>query len=233
VTEQTKNGTATIAPKAADAPTKTADDVRHITIPHLDMGQARLHVVGITPFIMHKWSEKAAKQIEDKVTGKAKAYRGHIDPEQGWLDAAYVIPGKEDLPDWKPGKYFQPAAMYKHAFLYGVGQIDDVKTFPKTKATGWFFVDRGDPVLQFDSCELRFDMGRNPTQPIYRPMFSDWSTELDISYNANAITLEQVVALLDLGGFAGGIGEWRPSSPKNKSGSFGRFRVARVVTSDR
>ncbi len=224
MTAQTKNGTAAI--------TQPADDVRHITIPALNMGLARLQIIGITPFIMHKWSEKMAKQIEDKVTGKAKAQRSARDPEQEWKDAAYVIPGKESLPDWKPGKYCQPAAMYKHAFLYGVKQLDD-KTVPMTKATGWFFLDRGDPVLKFDSCELRFDIGRNPVQPIYRPQFNDWSAELDISYNANSITLEQVVSLLDLGGFSGGIGEWRPSSPKNKTGSFGRFRVDKVISSDR
>lgn len=205
------------------------DDIRHIQIPALNIGQAILHVVGISPIIMHKWSEKAANLLEANVTGKAKQQKAARDPDQDWRDAAYVIPGKENLPDWQPGKYFLPAAMFKHAFLYGVSQLGDVKTMPKTKATGWVYVDQ-DPVLQFDSCDLRRDIGRNPTQPVYRPQFNNWSADLQVGYNANAITLEQVVSLFDLGGFSGGIGEWRPSSPKNKSGSYGRFRIEKVVS---
>lgn len=205
------------------------DDVRHIAIPQLQISQAIMRVEGISPLIMHKWSEKAAKQLEDKVTGKAKAQRGNVDPEQAWRDAAYVIPGKENLPDWQPGKYYFPAEAFKAAYLYGVGQLDDVKAFPKTKATGWVYVD-DNPVLEFESVDLRRDIGRNPTQPIYRPQFNNWAVNLHIGFNSGSISLEQVVALFDLGGFSGGIGEWRPSSPKNKTGSYGRFRIAKVVS---
>jgi hypothetical protein len=208
---------------------QTDPDIRHLEIPQLNIGLATLHIGGITPLITHAWSAKAAKLIEDKVTGKAKAQRGVKDPEQEWRESAYIISGKEKLPDWQPGKYYLPSSMFKHAFIYGVGQLDDVKTMPKTKATGWVFLD-ADPVLAFDSCDLRMDITRNPTQPVYRPQFNNWSVDLDVGYNANAISLEQVVALFDLGGFSGGIGEWRPSSPKNKSGSYGRFRVTSATS---
>jgi hypothetical protein len=204
------------------------DDIRHMEIPKRDFRQATLKLVGVSPLITHPWSEKAAKALEDSQTGKAKQQKGARNPDEEWRAAAYVIPGKEALPEWQPGKYFFPAAAFKHAFLYGVGQLDDVKKFPKTKATGWIFID-DDPVLQFSSVSLRTDIGRNPTQPVYRPQFNEWSVDLRIGYNALSITIEQVAAIMDLGGFSGGVGEWRPSSPKNKSGSFGRFRVTEVT----
>lgn len=221
---------ATRTPPASPAAGSPDDepDIRSIEIPQLDVRQAILHVVGISPLIMHRWSEKAAKALEDAQTGKAKQQKAPRVPEEEFVAAAYIIAGKEEEPDWQPGKYYFPSTAFKHAFLYGVSQLGDVKTMPKTKATGWVYVD-ADPVLDFERVELRTDIGRNPTQPIYRPYFFNWSCDLQVGYNGRTISLEQVVSLFDLGGFSGGIGEWRPSSPKNKSGSFGRFRVERVT----
>jgi hypothetical protein len=56
----------------------------------------------------------------------------------------------------------------------------------------------------------------------YRPYFSGWSILLKITHNANVITQEQVVNLLNLAGFSVGIGDWRPE----KDGNAGRFHVA-------
>lgn len=178
--------------------------------------------------IQHRWSEKAAKQLEDSQTGRARAQRTARVPEEEGRAAAYVVPGRDDWDDGKPGKYCHPGTAFKHAFLYGVAQLNDVKAMPKTKATGWVFIDDDDPVLTFDRMEFRMDIGRKPTQPIYRPYFYGWGCDLAVGYNGRTITLEQVVALFDLGGFSGGIGEWRPSAPNNKSGSFGRFRITGV-----
>lgn len=222
----TTNGKTTTPKTVAKTTPKNEDasaDIREIAIPELEMRQAILSVVGISPLIQHKWSTKALKQLEDSQTGKARQQKTARVPEQEWHEAAYILPGHEDDPDWQPGKYFHPASAFKHAFLYGVGQLDD-KRIPRTKATGWLFVDH-DPPLTFASVTLRTDIGRNPTQPIYRPEFVDWGCELFVSFNARTITLEQVVAIMDLGLFMGGIGEWRPSAPKNKSGSYGRARV--------
>jgi hypothetical protein len=181
--------------------------------------------VGDSPLIMHRWSEKALRTLADSQTGKAKTPRQPKQPEQEALAASYVLPGHEDDPD-QPGKFYFPAPAFKHAFLYGVSQLDDVKQFPKTKATGWVFID-GDPILGFQEVVRREDVGRNPTQMLYRLQFNDWGCDLSVTYNSNAITLEQVAALFDLGG-VGGVGEWRPTSPKNKSGDFGRFHVGGV-----
>jgi hypothetical protein len=223
---KSENGATTAKPKVA----KEAPVITRMEIPQLEIKQAVLRVQGISPLIMHKWSEKAEEMLAGVVTGAPKAQRGNVVPEESWRDAAYVISGKEDMEDWKPGKYYFPAAAFKHAFLYGCAQIKDVKNFPKSQATGWVYIDN-DPVLEFESVDLRRDIGRKPVQPIYRPQFNNWGCELFIGYNARAISIEQIVSLFDLGGFSGGIGEWRPSSPINKSGSFGRFRIPSIVSS--
>lgn len=224
----TKNGPAVLnEPVVLVGVTEALPDVRALKIPQIEIGEAILTCRGMSPLITHKWSEKAVRQLVGSQTGRAKEQKAPKDPEQEWKDACYVAPGREDWEDGKPGKYCLPASAFKHAFLYGVGQLDDTKGMPKTKATGYVFV-ASDPIIDFESLSVREDITRNPTQVVYRPQFENWSCDLEINYNARTITLEQIVALFDLGGFAGGIGEWRPSAPKNKSGSFGRFRVSSV-----
>lgn len=220
--------TPTATPKTTNGKPEpeVVDDVRAFVIPRPETRHARLAIVGISPLIQHAWSAKAVKALEDSQTGKAKAPRAAKQPEREAMDAAYIVPGHEGDPD-EPGKFYHPASAFKHAYLYGCAQLDDVKRFPKTRATGWMFVD-ADPILTFESVTFRPDITRNPTQMVYRPMFDGWGCELEISYNANSITLEQVAAIMDLGG-VGGIGEWRPSAPTNKSGSYGRFRVDGVT----
>ena len=55
----------------------------------------------------------------------------------------------------------------------------------------------------------------------YRGEFKEWATTLHIRYNAKAMSMEQIINLFNIGGFACGVGEWRPS----KDGAFGTFHV--------
>lgn len=48
----------------------------NITIPAINIQTAIIRVVGDSPLIMHKWSEKAKKEILDKQMKKAKT-KGH------------------------------------------------------------------------------------------------------------------------------------------------------------
>lgn len=210
--------------------TEAPPDIRGFSIPRPENRHMTVHIVSLSSLIMHKWSEKAIRALEDSQTGKPKAQKTAKVPMEEALSAAYILPGKEKAPDG-PGKFYFPAPAFKHAFLYGVSQLDDVKKFPKTKTTGWVFVNT-DPVLDFKQVEMRTDVTRNPTQMTYRLEFFEWSAALDITYNALTIQPEQVAALFDLGG-TGGVGEWRPTSPKNKSGDHGRFYVAGIETEKR
>jgi hypothetical protein len=56
----------------------------------------------------------------------------------------------------------------------------------------------------------------------YRPEFTEWSVKLPIKYNADAISLDQLVNLFTLAGFGVGVGEWRPE----RDGQYGMFHVA-------
>ena len=90
----------------------------------------------------------------------------------------------------------------------------------------------GEYVPIYGKVENREDMvriGQGTADLRYRACFPAnktgvdcWHTTLDIEYNKNAISAEQLVMLFNYGGFVCGVGEWRPE----KGGSYGRFRVA-------
>ena len=56
----------------------------------------------------------------------------------------------------------------------------------------------------------------------FRGQFDNWYMDLEISYNkVSAYSLNDIISLIDLGGYNCGIGEWRPE----KSGQNGMFHV--------
>ncbi len=74
---------------------------------------------------------------------------------------------------------------------------------------------------------MREDMPRNATGVAdlrYRNQIYPWRAELEIEYLASALTVDAILALVDAAG-NGGVGDWRPSAPKSKSGTFGRWQV--------
>lgn len=72
--------------------------------------------------------------------------------------------------------------------------------------------------------EMREDMvrvGMGTADIRYRGEFKSWYAVIPVKYNASSISLEQLVNLFNLGGFACGVGEWRAE----KGGAFGMFHV--------
>lgn len=61
----------------------------------------------------------------------------------------------------------------------------------------------------------------------YRAEFTHWYMDLTLVYNKNGpVGIEQIINLLNLGGFTCGIGEWR----MERDGNFGMFVVAGTPT---
>lgn len=187
-----------------------------VALIELDVRSVKVTVVGMSPLMTNRWSEKALQMMEDKQTGKAKKAKEAKNPEECFLAAQYR---DED------GNYALPASAFKKAMVSATTSIKD-KTFPKTIVRQSLFV-RGDllPLRiekepEMDERAVRL---RGTADLRYRPRFESWECDLIIDYNAAAISLEQVINLLNLAGFAVGVGEWRPE----RDGSFGRFSVKR------
>ena len=63
----------------------------------------------------------------------------------------------------------------------------------------------------------------------YRGEFTEWQADVPVRYNANAWSIEQLINVFNVAGFASGVGEWRPQ----KNGNFGMFKVTNVTKIER
>ena len=66
-----------------------------ITIPRIDIQYAHIHIVGDTPLIVHKWSEKAKKERLEKQMKVAKTKgKDAKDPVADFIDTIYWLDGE-------------------------------------------------------------------------------------------------------------------------------------------
>ena len=188
-----------------------------IQIPALNIRHAELPIVGISPLIVHRWSEKAREQMLGKQMRKATPAKAAKDPQNDYEESLYHLPG---------GGYGFPAIGFKAAAITAVTQISGLT---KVLARGAFHI-RGIPTTEGEMVRIegeprmREDMVRiamGTADIRYRAEFPQWSCKLDIQYNASVIAPEQVANLLHAAGFAVGVGEWRPE----KDGQYGMFEV--------
>lgn len=198
-------------------------DTGSVEIPAINIKVFSLKIIGDSPLIMHKWSEKAKQEMLDKQMKKATKGRAVKDPAQDYYDSLYWLTEQPDNPtgnDIKNAKFGFPSTGFKASAVsagYRAGVCKD-----KVSTNGSFHV-LGEMVEIIGKPEIREDMVRiqMTTDIRFRGEFKEWSAILSIRYNANAISAEQIINLFNLGGFAVGVGEWRAE----KGGSFGMYHV--------
>jgi len=59
----------------------------------------------------------------------------------------------------------------------------------------------------------------------FSPMLKDWKTTLEIDYDPDNITADDIVNCLDVSGKMIGIGAWRPMCTDGGSGTYGQYQV--------
>jgi len=166
-----------------------------IVLPKLNIQEMRITLIGDSPLICHAWSDKARKQILDKQQKKARQARAAKDPQRDFEESLYRHP---------EGGYGFPAVAFKAAAVDACSHVEGIT---KVQARGAFHIVG--------------ELARLDGEPRMRAEFPAWSTTLDIRYNGNVLSMEQIANLFNTAGFAVGVGEWRPQ----KDGSFGMFHA--------
>lgn len=183
-----------------------------VELKRIRIERINLEIEGDSSLIVHAWSAKAKKEMLDKQMKKAKTAKEAKDPQRDYEEAFYR------LPDGKPGF---PTIAFKQAAVSAGGRFSE--GLKMTELRGAFFIDgelaeiKGKPNMREDM--VRVGMGTADIR--YRPEFKEWKVTLPIKYNADKISLEQLVNLFNLAGFGVGVGEWRPE----KDGQYGMFHV--------
>lgn len=177
-------------------------------------------ILGTTPLIVHRFSEKSKLQMLNAMTGKVTP-KTNKDPQAEYEAAFYRL--KDDT-------YGFPVTAFKKATV-GAARFYG-KDVPMTAVRQFTFF-RGE--LGQDGQELaRIEYSNPPhmredvvrvnnggTDLRYRPEFPEWTAKLTVIYVTSALTRGSVLSLIDAGGMGVGVGEWRPE----KGGICGTYRV--------
>ncbi len=108
-------------PKKATAPVDAPASVERIEIPERDLRQITVPIVGLTPLIMHRWSEKAKRQMRDKQQKRAGQAKEAKNPHEEAEQATYFI-GR------KPDRYGMPVGAFDGAALDAALALNAKKT---------------------------------------------------------------------------------------------------------
>lgn len=202
-----KTKTATATP--VDDPKKVVQLVRP------NKKTIRVTIIGVSPLITHNWDPDVIDSMDEKQQRKGSSGRKAADPEREFQTARYL--------DAK-GRDCILARAVKKCMVAAATSLND-KRLSKTLLRQAFFV-QGDllPIRIPELPRRRRDIvrvNRGAACVRYRPEYLEWECDLVIDYNENAISQEQIIGILELGGFGVGLHEWRPE----KNGNFGRFGV--------
>jgi hypothetical protein len=211
-----KNGTA-VAEKTDISKT---EDIATIQLDRIAAETILVPIIGTTPLVTHRFSEKAKRQMLDAMQGR-KSPKMAKDPEAEFQAARYRF---ADGGDGMPIIAFKAATVGGARFYHGV-TMTQLKQF-------MFF--RGEVGLDGQSLarieytgeqpKMREDVvrvNRGGTDLRYRPEYTEWKTTLSVTYVTAALTRNSVISLIDAGGMGVGVGEWRPE----KSGDLGTYQV--------
>ena len=206
-----------------------------IEIRPIQIKKATVHIVGDTPLIMHAWSEKAKREMLEKQMKVTKTKsRAAKNPVEDFIRSMYWL---SPMPEEMTMEAFEeaiangarfgfPITAFKQAAIsaaYRMGWAKD-----KMSMRGAFFID-GDEnqmlEIKSDAPIMREDMvkvGMGTADIRYRGEFRNWSADINISFNENGqYSLEQIINIINAGGYVCGVGEWRPE----RDGQYGMFHV--------
>ena len=202
-----------------------------IQVPKINLKSIKVRVVGTTPLITHKWSEKAKKEMLDNQMGNKTKAKEKRNPIRDFIESIYWL---TEMPEeyteesfekaLKGAKFGFPSIAFKMAAA-SAGYRSKI-TKDKVSILGSFYIE-GEFVEIEGIPEMREDMVRLQGMSAdlrYRGEYKNWSAELTIVYNEDVISATELVNLLNYGGFACGVGEWRPE----KGGQFGMYKVEGV-----
>jgi len=194
-------------------------DEAGITISEIGTETLSVPILGTSPLLMHRFSEKSKRAMLDAMQGR-RSPREPKDPEAEYEASIYWL---DDNRFGFPSIAFKAATVGAARFygnsvkmtelrqsLFFLGEMGKSDTMQ-------MFEIVGEPIMREDVVRV----SRGGTDLRYRPEFTEWSSTLTIVYVKSMLTRDSVVSLVDAGGLGVGVGEWRPE----KNGDFGTYKV--------
>lgn len=221
------------------------------------VSRLQVTILGQTPLLPHRESEKGMRDILDKRLGRAGTGKGAKearDPMQEAVDALYIIGNQrpvipEEFQDLKTEEYLTQClplpfldsydlgfkaiavklSMVRAGKLLGHAMTDVMTTLYVPPSEGCGDLLR---ITKHDTPEFRCDarvIGKGSSDPRFICALPEgWETVMDIMFNREMYTVESVCEMLAYAGQFVGVCDWRPE----KKGTFGTFTIKSVATDD-
>ncbi|UDL95487.1 hypothetical protein LGH83_04500 [Lichenihabitans sp. PAMC28606] len=186
-----------------------------IEIPQINLESTLVHIVGKTPLLTNRFSERAMESIENKQQHAPKTAREARDPDADFKDAMHMI---------AEGVHGFPSNGIKKALVAAGGRFADEKM---THLRGVINIPTTHVEIQGPAPTMRSDPVRLQGMKFsvtYRPQYFPWEMIVPVMFNASLIGEAQVINLFQIAGFSVGLGSWRPEC----NGTFGQFTLASV-----
>jgi hypothetical protein len=189
---------------------------------------ASITVVGVTPYVQNKFTQKAQGIIEDTQRAGQQA-RGKKVRKPKDFDENYKSAMHRSEEGWLgiPAPAFR-SAMIDACRLVGV-------TMQHAKLSIFVEADGYDPEDMTPLVRILGDPAphkgpvRNPyggADIRWRPMWTQWRAVVRVTWDADQYNPTDIGNLMLRAGLQVGIGEGRPNSPKSNGRDWGRFRIA-------
>lgn len=191
---------------------------------------AEFKLIGISPLVVHRFSEKAKVKIAETAaagdTAKSKKKKDAVDFDQNYLNAFHVS---------TEGWYGFPASAFRNAMIEACKIVNYVMTRAKlaifVEAEGIDEVE-GIGLVQIEGKPEKMSMAvRNQntggSSICVRPMWRKWGMSLKVRFDEDMMTLSDITNLLARAGEQVGVGEGRPASRKSCGMGWGTFRIER------
>lgn len=185
-----------------------------IKLKPINRKEIQFGIEGVSPIIHHKVTEKVKRQLREKHAGKKTKDRDARDPEQEAIDAMHV--NEDGIPSI-------PSVALK-ASIINAAHVD--LGIPKTLIKKSLYIE-GEyiPMSSYSEPHTREDVvtvGRGSSDLRYRKQIDEWTASVKMQYDADILTVEDLINLINRAGFGVGLLEWRP---EKSGGDYGRFRV--------
>lgn len=195
--------------------------------------EAAIHIVGISPYCQHAFSEKQRKAMEATQRAGQQA-RGKKTRDPKDFEAAYEA--AKHYAKVKPGEkpwIGIPAPAFRNACIDACRLVGYKMTHAKlsifVEADGIDAID-GTPLVRIIG-EPRIHEGfvRNANGSAdlrWRPFWEEWSAIVRVTWDMDQFAAADVMNLMLRAGLQVGIGEGRPNSPNSNGLGWGRFELA-------
>ena len=221
-------------------------EVKTVKVLSIELVEVPITIKGTTPLIVHAWSEKAKRMMLEKQTGVAKPKKHETRiPWNDFIDSLHWLTEKPSHGETneEAKNNFEKAVKNGARFGFSVSGIKQSMIMGATRSgmdakgtelKGTIFLRGSGEHSTFEYAEIVSDCPHLREDPVtvggvgktadlrYRAEFDEWEIPLIMQFNKNGkYSLEQLLSTVNMGGFAVGIGEWRPE----KNGQPGTYRL--------